>query len=433
MGGIEALIKKFIYKLGVQLRNKKIFANYKFLKESENWSIDQLEDYQLRKLKEIVNYAYYNSSFYRELFDQEGLKPNIIKKLEDLNKLPIIEKHYLKLKKDLNNVKTKEKTFYSETSGSTGEPLIFYRNKTWDAWHRASIYRGYSWHGVKPYEKNGYLWGFNFNNKLKTKILDVLQNRFRLFSYNEKDLKKFIKKLNKAVYLKGYSSMIYYISKYINEFELPINNLKLVIGTSEKIYEHYNKEAKKAFGRKIISEYGAAETGLIAFECEEGNMHLNMETCIVEEINNEIIITNLFSHSFPIIRYKLGDYIEIDKNKKCECGRNHYILKEVKGRVGKNIYGKQQQYPSLTIYYIFKNLAKELNIGIDYQVIQREKGKIEIYLYSKKNEITIKYLCKEIYKYFSKDIDFEIYFKENIKLQRDSKFKDFISLIEEEK
>jgi hypothetical protein len=32
MGGIEALIKKFIYKLGIQLRNKKIFACYKFLK-----------------------------------------------------------------------------------------------------------------------------------------------------------------------------------------------------------------------------------------------------------------------------------------------------------------------------------------------------------------------------------------------------------------
>lgn len=126
MKGIEVLIRKFIYKLGIQLRNKKIFANYKFLKESENWSIDQLEDYQLKKLKEIVNYTYYNSSFYRELLDQEGLKPNIIKKPEDLNKLPIIEKHYLKLKKDLNNVKTKEKTFYAETSGSTGEPLIFF-------------------------------------------------------------------------------------------------------------------------------------------------------------------------------------------------------------------------------------------------------------------------------------------------------------------
>lgn len=63
---------------------------------------------------------------------------------------------------------------------------------------------------------------------------------------------------------------------------------------------------EKAFGAKIISEYGAAESGLIAYECPEcGNMHINMENVIVEESEGEIVVTNLLSRSFPIIRYKL--------------------------------------------------------------------------------------------------------------------------------
>ena len=73
------------------------------------------------------------------------------------------------------------------------------------------------------------------------------------------------------------------------QFIKPLN-LKMVKGTSEKIYERYQDEIKKAFGQKMISEYGAAETGIIAFECPSGNMHINMEGVIVEEINEEIII-----------------------------------------------------------------------------------------------------------------------------------------------
>jgi phenylacetate-CoA ligase len=59
------------------------------------------------------------------------------------------------------------------------------------------MYRGYAWHDVKPWERNGYLWGYNFSfkRKLKVRVLDELQNRFRLFSYDEKEIEKFLIKL----------------------------------------------------------------------------------------------------------------------------------------------------------------------------------------------------------------------------------------------
>jgi phenylacetate-CoA ligase len=57
----------------------------------------------------------------------------------------------------------------------------------------------------------------------------------------------------------------------------------MVMGASEKIYEGYQKEVVRAFGRKMVNEYGAAEAGMIAFECPEGKMHINMETNIVEK------------------------------------------------------------------------------------------------------------------------------------------------------
>lgn len=148
------------------------------------------------------------------------------------------------------------------------------------------MFRGYKWYGVDPWDRNGYFGGYNIDKKqkLKTAFLDELQNRFRIFSYDEEHIRKFVEKLRGAVYVEGYSSMVYEVAKIVNR--LGINNdfhLKMLKGTSEKIYDSYQDEVKKAFGQKIVSEYGSAESGLIAFECPEGgHMHINMENVIVE-------------------------------------------------------------------------------------------------------------------------------------------------------
>ena len=426
-------LRRYGYLLGVRIRNNNIFQNYDFLIQSQHWKIQKLKEYQYAKLKNLLRHAYMNSEFYRDTFDKNKIHPSDIKCLADLKKVPLLTKEQIienAKKIQVNN--SSKKLFYSETSGSTGKPLVFYRNKDWDAWHNASVLRGYSWHDVNPWERNGYLWGYNFSLKrrLKTMLLDYLQNRFRLFSYKEAEIDLFISKLKGASFITGYSSMIYEIAKRVNEMkgEKHRFHLKMVKGTSEKIYEKYQAEAQLAFGKKIISEYGAAESGIIAFECTEGNMHINMETVVVEEEDKEIIVTNLVSRSFPIIRYKLGDYIEIDNTSQCACGMQHPIIKEVTGRVGNVIYGIKDTYPSLTLYYVFKNLAMDYNIVLNYQVIQKNKGSLDIYIEDSLLADKRNLLKKEFRKYFNNDIQLKIV--DNTKLNsHNRKKKDFISEI----
>ena len=157
-----------------------------------------------------------------------------------------------------------------------------------------------------------------------------------------------------------------------------------------------------------MSEYGAAEAGIIAFECPEGNMHVNMETVIVEQVDAKILVTNLTSRSFPIIRYELGDYIDLDEETKCPCGRKSYLIKEVTGRVGKNIYGIDNIYPSLTLYYIFKNIAVNYSIVLNYMVIQKRKGEIDMHFESRLSEEVKGYIKIEIKKYFGNDIAYNL-------------------------
>lgn len=430
------MIAKLIYELGVALRNPLISQRLSSLLEMQGWSREKLEQHQISRLRALVAHAYENCSYYRTIFDRAGVTPGSILSLEDLCRIPPISKEELiENRERIQTLVGSERLFYSETSGSTGKPLVFYRNQDWDAWHRASVFRGYHWYGVNPWDRNGYLWGYNFSWKraLKTCVLDRLQNRFRLFSYKDDEIDGFISKLSSATYLSGYSSMIYEVAKRINAnkqkqaWRFP--HLKMIKGTSEKIFDKYRDEVKVAFGIPIISEYGAAEAGIIAFECPSGVMHVNMETCIIEEVNNEVLVTNLVSKSFPIIRYKLGDYIRLDETTRCPCGMQHEIVLDVLGRVGKVIHGKTSQYPSLTLYYVFKNLAMEHDLILNYQAAQAQKGALLLRIEGRLDELHRAALSREIEKYFARDLDVQVKDGEELHTRKGKKA-DFISAID---
>ncbi|MBT3384089.1 MAG: phenylacetate--CoA ligase family protein [Prolixibacteraceae bacterium] len=425
------MLSKYIFLAGTKLRNPSLISWYYYLKYAEKWPIEKSVEYQIEKCRDLLHFANENSPFWRKYFEEHNFLVSQFNSLEDLKKLPPISKSdLLKFNFEIHSNFNFNKRFFSETSGTTGEVLKFWKDEEWDSFNRASIMRGYSWHGVKPWDRNGYFWGYNFKQTeiWKTRLLDLLQNRFRLFSYEKKPILKFVKKLQKAKYLHGYSSMIYEVAKICNQLGLKINSLKMVKGTSEKIYDPYQSEIHKAFGITAINEYGAAETGIIGFECPFGKIHVNMQGVIIEEENNEIIVTNLVSKSFPVIRYKLGDYIELSPVIKCNCGLHTPIIKTIIGRIGKTVYGINNLYPSLTFYYIFKNLALNHSINLNYQAIQHTKGDI-IFNIEQHLSITDKEkLTQEINKYFKDDIRFEIQEGQHLH-KMDGKQKDFISTI----
>lgn len=421
------MIFKLIYKLGQKIRNPSLNKYYLFLKETENWTLEALETYQLKKINTLLAHATKHSIYYKLNF-----RKNTIISLKELEQYPVLTKEILlKNSKDIHTTKKQKNNIIATTSGTSGTSLKFLRNEEADSFNRASSLRGYSWYNVKPWERNGYFWGLNFSKteKIKTYILDFLQNRYRIFTYKENDIKKFSKKTLKATYIHGYSSMIYQSALLINKLNLPKpQGLKLVKGTSEKVLDSYQKEIQKAFGIKMVNEYGATETGIIAFECPKGKMHINMEGVYVEEINNEILVTNLQMTSFPIIRYKLGDYIKLaPKDKKCTCGLNHRIIEEVTGRIGGNILGKSESYPNLYIYYIFKNLSKKYQIDLNYQVVQNKKGYLEFLIENQLKNKEQEYLELEIMSYFANDIDYLIKDNASFILSKKGKLKNFIS------
>ena len=432
-------LSRAIFNFGAKIRNPSLYRIYNELKGSERLSKNKLAAIQLENTKSFLVFAGSHSPYYSQLFNEIEFDPNSMKSISGIETLPICEKKTLiENNTSIHSTYSFPKKFSAETSGTSGAALKFSKNEEWDSTNRATMMRAYDWYNVKPWEINGYLWGFNISgfSALRVRMLDFLQNRKRLFNYEPMEINRFSQFLKNASFLTGYSSMIYEVSRSINAKKgfspSDFKDLKLIKGTSESILEIYKKEVFEAFGRNITSEYGAAESGLIAFECPQGNLHINIENVILEtNEKNEAIVTNLVSHSFPIIRYNLKDVIQLERKEyRCKCGLAHPVIKELSGRKGASIYGAEKKYPALTLYYIFKNIALDHDIFLNYQAFQDTKGIISINIEQAWNKSSEVKLLGQLNSYFKDDLQFEIKWEEAFEGKGNKKSQYFNSTIE---
>lgn len=424
---------KYFFLIGARFRNPSLWNHYRDLKITEKWNPEQLKTLQRDRLLRFLKHAAQYSSYYKEVFQNLGWMENLPITLELFNRLPEMNKETLLKENDRIHTNDRySKLFHCETSGTSGQVLTFRKDESWDSFNRATILRGYSWHGVHGWDFNLYFWGYSFSRmkKLKLRIMDKLMNRYRMFGYSKQSLRLLANKIPKAVYIEGYSSMVYELACAAKGMQLDLSRLKMIKGTSEKIYPHYHEQTKKVFGKKMISEYGSAETGVIAFECTAGNMHINMEGVFVETDDaGEIVVTNFHSYSFPVIRYRLGDLVRLrNPDEVCPCGMAHPVLEEVTGRIGKVIVGTVGRYPSLTFYYIFKNLYFDRGMNLNYQAHQHEPGKVEIWIRENINAKVGQYILDESAKYFKDDITIEIRPGSDLRLQS-GKLRDFVTTL----
>ena len=114
------MFHKIIFKLGQHIRNPSIENWYAFLKKSEGWELEKLKAYQLEKLQELLVFAYENSSYYKERFDEYKVHPESLKRIEDLTKFPALNKEdVIHHNKSIHTNASFKKVFKATTSGSS--------------------------------------------------------------------------------------------------------------------------------------------------------------------------------------------------------------------------------------------------------------------------------------------------------------------------
>jgi phenylacetate-CoA ligase len=324
------------------------------------------------KKDEILAFHLENNSFYKELV---GNKTDL--KWEDL---PILNKQNLQkpLEERLSKGYTLKNVYLNKTSGSSGTPFVFAKDKYAHALTWASNIMRFGWFGIDfnhSYQARFYGIPMDFIGYHKERFKDFLSHRFRfpVFDLSDKVLGRFLQKFKtkKFDYVNGYTSSIVLFAKYLEQKNIILNeicpSLKACFVTSEMLFESDKKLLEKQFGIPIINEYGASELDLIAFENPQGEWQVNAETLFVEILdeNNKvlpygeegrIVITSLFNKANPFIRYEIGDIGILDKKSTPQ----KPILKKLIGRTNDvAILPSGKKSPGLTFYYVTKSIIED--------------------------------------------------------------------------
>lgn len=121
---------------------------FNFLMKSQYWTREEIDAYQNKRLRELVNHAYNSVPYYHKLFDNLGLKPSDIQTKSDLNKIPVLTKAIIKQEGQeafLSSTYPQKKTSGASSSGSTGEPFFYTTTKEAYPMNIAANLRGWYW------------------------------------------------------------------------------------------------------------------------------------------------------------------------------------------------------------------------------------------------------------------------------------------------
>ena len=148
--------RNIILPLGDMVMGRTVLKRLKFLEKSQWWSQNKLIAYQNKKLRKLIKHVYVNVPYYNELFKKRGLLPTDIQTIDDLNKLPILTKEDIR-----NNFPDRivarniprRKLLHFASSGSTGEPLRYYKTPESYSYRIACNLRGWYWMDYKLGDK----------------------------------------------------------------------------------------------------------------------------------------------------------------------------------------------------------------------------------------------------------------------------------------
>lgn len=322
-----------------------------FDEKIETMPLDELKALQSERLVKQVKHVYENVEFYRNKMDEAGLKPEDIKGVEDLHKLPFINKDDLRdqypyglLGKPLS-----ECVRIQSTSGTTGRRVVaFYTQHDIDLWDeccaRAIVAAG----GTKDDVVHvSYGYGlFTGGPGLNGGSHKVGSLTLPMSSGNTDRQLQFMTDLGSTI-ICCTPSYAAYLGEAIAEKGIK-DQIKLKAGIfgAEAWTEEMRHNIEEALGIKAYDIYGLTEISGpgVSFECEEQNgMHVNEDHFIAEIINpktgevlpdgekGELVFTCLTKEAFPLMRYRTRD-ICILSRKKCSCGRTHIRMTKPLGR-----------------------------------------------------------------------------------------------------
>ena len=361
----------------------------------------QLKRIQQEKIRKIVRYAYRNVPFYKKRFDEAGVKPESVKSLDDVAKIPFTVKTDLRDYYPLGILAVPPSRLYClhASSGTTGKPIVMaYTRGDLERWTRL-MGRTFDVGGVKKgdivqnmYGYGLFTGGLGFHYGARAVGATVVPTS----AGNTKRQLMLLKDLRSTVAACTPSYMVYLCEASRAEGYNPREDFALRIGLfgAEPWSEEARKRIEDVFGLRAHDCYGMSELygPGVGIECDERNgLHIWGDEFLVETINpdtgevhepgeeGELVFTMLSREAMPLLRYRTRDLSRVFEEE-CACGRCHSRIRRIKGRSddmlivgGVNVFPSQVEHVLMNV----PGIKDQYQIVVSHEQLDRLSVKVE--------------------------------------------------------
>ena len=362
-----------------------------FLNYSQYWTREQINSYQIARLRQLILHSNSNVPYYRELFSGIGLQPEDIQELKDLHKIPILTKATIKNRGiDIFGsigISNRDK-IQSSSSGSTGEPLFYYRTKDAYSMNIAASIRGWYWMGYRLGDK--YIKLSQNPRKIRIKRLqDKISRNLYLatnplidnnFEFILKEIERYKPKI-----IRCYPDPLLFLARYKQKHPEFKHKPLAITTTGNTLHYETRAEIEAAFNSKIFDSYSCEGNSTI-FECPTHTCYHSTEEYGISEVLGEngfpiksgigrLISTDLWNFAHPFIRYDTQDLVEIS-DETCSCGRKLLRINRIIGRDNDTLISPNgRKFIVHNFTGFFQTYLRQLKCSVDqFQVVQLKNG-----------------------------------------------------------
>ena len=335
--------------------------------DQKQWDAARLQEHQNEQFLTLFRRALRYSPFYQKRYADYGVSAHRVQSVEDLHRLPIITKDDVRNhREDIYIGRPWVKT-RGRTSGSSGTPLMVYRDYPATVREGAYLWAQRALFGLHPGQKVVSLRG-NLNYTVM-KRYDRYANCLYLSSYNlrEENARWYYEQIRQfAPYaiLAYPSSMEILANWFEGQFELSV---PYIFTSSEQVYEHQRAKVERVFNTKIVDWYGNAERSIALEQRPDGHYYELPLYSVNEYEPNRTLTTGLITPSFPLIRYQVDDVIKHhrkDYRIEAIAGRHDDVLILSDGtRIGR-IGAVFLDVPGLELAQIYQKTREQFSINL---------------------------------------------------------------------
>ena len=389
------LLAKALFPAFEAARGRPTVPLLRYLKDTERWTPGALRDLQVGLLRRVLRHAYRHTAFYRQMLDERGLTPEAFNTIDDLAKLPLLDRTTLRETIDARTAGAPPLPVITKTtSGSSGEPVTVRYNAESRHWRDAIRWRGYGWGGYQIGMRALHYWGMGPTSnvpwwKKKKAEVDRLMKRDLYLDCTPRgdaplldvvaELRRF-----KPHAIVAYANGAGALASFINARGLRTWDPIPVLTGAERLMPHDRAAIEQAFG-PAFDTYGCREVMLVGSECEiHDGLHTSMENLVIEVVvrepngtvraarpgeTGEIAVTDLHNLACPMIRYVNGDLAVARGDARCACGRGLVRIGPIEGRITETLVDGGGRAVSGLVFNIL--LAAIGGATRSFQVVQK--------------------------------------------------------------